>query len=48
MASVGKWLKIIGRILILIGGGMSKPEAVSKAASEFGISESDIWSHGGF
>lgn len=43
-----KWLKIIGEILILIAGGMTKSEAVSKVSAKFGVSESDIWKHGGF
>lgn len=48
MISVSKWIKIIGKILILIGEGMGKDEAVSKVAREFNISESEIWEHGGF
>ena len=43
-----KWLAIIGQILILIAGGMSKSAAVSKASAMFGVPESEIWSHGGF
>ena len=43
------WLKIIAYILWIIAtGGKSKAEAVSMAASKFGVSESAIWSHGGF
>lgn len=48
MTSVAKWLLIIAKIIALIAGGMSKSEAVSKASAEFGVSESDIWNHGGF
>ena len=43
-----KWLVIIARIIIIIAGGSSRSEAVSKASREFGVSESEIWSHGGF
>lgn len=42
------WLKIIRFIIDLIIGGASKEEAVAKASAKFGVSESDIWSHGGF
>ena len=46
--SAGKWLIIIGKILILIGTGMSTAAAVSQVAAEFGVSEAEIWAHGGF
>ena len=43
------WAKVIAYIIwLLLTGGKSKSEAVSMAASKFGVSESDIWSHGGF
>jgi uncharacterized protein YoaH (UPF0181 family) len=42
------WLKIIAYILKLIIEGMSKGTAVAMAASKFGVSESEIWKHGGF
>lgn len=48
MTSKWKWLKIIGEILIIIAGGMSKGEAVSKVATKFGVPENKIWEHGGF
>ena len=48
MISAAKWIIIMGQILILIGGGMSKSQAVSKASATFGVSESEIWEHGGF
>lgn len=46
--SVAKWLIIIGKILIMIGQGIPKAEAVSRVAAKFGVSESEIWEHGGF
>ena len=42
------WGKILAYILWLILTGKAKAEAVSMAASKFGVSESAIWSHGGF
>ncbi len=46
--SVWDWVIIIAKILELIAGGMSKPQAVARAASIFNVSESKIWKHGGF
>ena len=46
--SVWDWVIIIAKILELIAGGMSKPQAVASAASMFNVSESEIWNHGGF
>lgn len=46
--SIAKWLIIIGKILIIMGQGIPKAEAVSRVAAEFGVSESEIWEHGGF
>lgn len=48
MVSIAKWLIIIGEILILIGKGIPKSQAVSMAASKFGVSPDEIWKHGGF
>ena len=42
------WLIIIAKILELIAGGMSKPQAVASVANMFNVSESEIWKHGGF
>ncbi len=46
--SIGDWVIIIAKILELIAGGMSKPQAVASAASMFNVSESEIWKQGGF
>lgn len=47
--SVWDWvIIIITKILELIAGGMSKPQAVVSAASMFNVSASEIWRHGGF
>ena len=46
--SVIKWMIIIAKIIKLIAEGMSKPEAVAKAASMFNVCEKEIWKHGGF
>ena len=46
--SVWDWMKIIAKIIELIAGGMSESQAVMRAASMFGISEKEIWKHGGF
>lgn len=46
--SVWDWVIIVVKIIELIAGGMSKPQAVACAASMFNISESEIWRHGGF
>lgn len=42
------WITIILEVIRLIAGGMSKADAVSSAADLFGVSESEIWRHGGF
>ena len=47
--SVWDWvIIIIAKILELIAGGMSKPQAVVSAASRFNVSASEIWRLGGF
>ena len=46
--SVWDWIIIIAKILELIAGGMSKPQAVASVASIFNVSEMEIWKHGGF
>lgn len=46
--SVWDWLKIIAKILELISEGMSKTQAVEKAASLFNVCTTEIWKHGGF
>ncbi|MCD7861995.1 MAG: hypothetical protein LUG61_00435 [Lachnospiraceae bacterium] len=46
--SVWDWIMIIAKIMLLIGEGKKKPEAVSIVADLFDISESTIWEHGGF
>lgn len=48
MLSPIDWLKIIAYILKIIIEGNSKESAVSMAAVKFGVSESEIWKHGGF
>lgn len=42
------WLKVIAYIIQLIIEGMPKSQAVSMASAKFGVSESEIWKHGGF
>ena len=42
------WIKIILEVIKLIAEGMSKADAVGSVASRFGVSESEIWRHGGF
>ena len=42
------YLKIVAYILLLIAQGTAGESAVSKAAVKFGVSEADIWAHGGF
>lgn len=42
------WVEIIAYIIKKILEGKSKKDAVQKAASKFGVSESDIWKRGGF
>ena len=42
------FLKIVAFILLLIAEGTAKETAFSKAAAKFGVSEADIWAHGGF
>jgi len=42
------WVKIIAEIVLLIAGGMSKQSAVSKISAKYGVSEDEIWKHGGF
>lgn len=46
--SVWDWVIIIAKILELIAGGMSKPQAVASVASMFNVTENEIWRHGGF
>lgn len=46
--SVWEWVIIIAKILELIAGGMSKPQAVVRVANMFNTSEGKIWKHGGF
>ena len=46
--SVWDWVIIIAKILELIAGGMSTPQAIASAASMFNVSESEIWRYGGF
>ena len=46
--SVWDWVIIIAKILELIAGGMSKPQAVASVASMFNVGKSEIWRHGGF
>lgn len=46
--SVWDWVIIIAKILELIAGGMSKPQAVASVVSMFNVSESEIRKHGGF
>lgn len=41
--SLKDWLEIIAWILKKIAEGMPKSEAVSLAASRFGVSSADIW-----
>lgn len=48
MRSVKWWLCIIAKILEAIADGMSETQAVSSVAKLFGVSESEIWKHGGF
>lgn len=43
-----KILKIIAYILKIIAEGGSKESAVAAASRKFGVSESEIWKHGGF
>lgn len=43
-----KWIEIIAEILIIIARGIPKKVAVSMASEKFGVSESEIWAHGGF
>ena len=47
MPTVLEWLEIIKKILEIILGGGSKEEAVRRVSKEYGVSESDIWKHGG-
>ena len=42
------WKKLIALILRWIADGLSKEEAVAKAAKKFGVSTSSILKHGGF
>jgi len=42
------WVIIIAEVVLLIAKGLSKDDAVSRVAAKFSVSESDIWSHGGF
>lgn len=46
--SAADWVKLIAEILKLIADGMSKNDAVAKMARKYGVSESSIWSKGGF
>ena len=45
---VWDWVIIIAKILELIAGGMSKPQAVASVVGMFNVSASEIWRHGGF
>lgn len=42
------WARIIAYILKIILEGRDKGDAVRQAAAKFGVSESEIWAHGGF
>jgi hypothetical protein len=42
------WVIIIAEVVLLIAKGLPKDDAVSQVAAKFGVSERDIWSHGGF
>lgn len=42
------WIEIVLFIISLILKGISREYAVQKAADAFGVSEHDIWTHGGF
>lgn len=48
MATVIEWVKIVAEIIEMIAEGLSKDEAVSKAAKKYGVSSSDIYNKGGF
>ncbi|MBV1820885.1 hypothetical protein KUA25_22765 [Bacteroidales bacterium MSK.15.36] len=48
MASILKWIKIIGEFLILIDNEIPREEAVSKVLAKFGVPKSEIWEHGNF
>lgn len=41
--SWGDILKIIGEILILIGENLPVSSAISKVASKYNLSESEVW-----
>jgi len=43
-----EWAVIIAKIILLVAEGMSKDQAVSAVAKEFGIPSNKIWEHGGF
>lgn len=43
-----KWLIIIARILIIIAQGTDVGEAVSQAATTFGVDADEIFKRGGF
>ncbi|MEY8213024.1 MAG: hypothetical protein RPR97_00935 [Colwellia sp.] len=45
---IGTWLIIIGEILIILGKGLPKAQAVKIVAEKYGVSEREIWQRGGF